>query len=145
MKRGRLPITCLGLRPTGIDLADSEDNQHEEVSRAMPKKMTHTINARITEYAMPPVQDALAVGSKAPVGCLALRRALALLINIPYRHIELDDPILSDILIREPVLKRVSEAQVKEFFLNHVKPLMDPSEVLHLQLEVEVQISLAVR
>lgn len=103
--------------------------------------MKSAITARIKEYATPPVRDALVMGREAPIGCQGMRRALSVLIKAPYAHIETDDEVISDILIRESLLRRVSESQLIEFVLTHIKPLMSIEEVLHLELDIEVELN----
>lgn len=98
----------------------------------------HHLSARITEYKMPPIKDALVLGRDTPIGCHAMRRALSLLIKSPYEHIELEDEVISDILVRQSLLRRLSREQLIQFVLRNIKPLMAEDEVLHLDIEVEV-------
>jgi hypothetical protein len=104
-------------------------------------QIRNALTARITEYEIPPIRDALVLGREAPIGCQAMRRALSLLIKTPYEHIELEDEVIADILVRETLLRRLPRAQLVEFVLANVKPLMGVDEVLHLELEVEVQLT----
>jgi len=99
------------------------------------------LSARITDYKIPPVKDALVLGRESPIGCLAMRRALSLLIKAPYAHVELDDDTVSDILVRESLLKRLPQEQLINFVLSQIKPIMAADEVLHLELDVEVIVS----
>jgi hypothetical protein len=94
--------------------------------------------ARITEYQIPPFRDALVLGREASIGCHAVRRALSLLVKTPFTHIELDDEVIGDILIRENLLRRIPQEQIVAFVLNHVKPMMGAEEVLQVDLDIEV-------
>ncbi|MDO8348279.1 MAG: hypothetical protein Q7S85_10325 [Rugosibacter sp.] len=96
--------------------------------------------ARVTEYQIPPFRDALVLGRQASIGCHAVRRALSLLVKAPFAHIELDDPVIADILIRENLLRRVPQEKIIAFVLEHVKPLMGEEEVLQVDLDVEVTV-----
>ncbi len=96
---------------------------------------------RISEYEIPPIRDALVLGRQAPIGCHAMRRALSLLIKTPYIHIELEDEVIADILVREALLRRLPQPQLIAFVLEHVRPLMSAEEILHLELDVEVHIT----
>jgi hypothetical protein len=104
-------------------------------------QIKNTLSARITEYEIPPIRDALVLGREAPIGCHAVRRALSLLVKAPFAHIELDDETISDILIRESLLRRMPREQVIAFVLDHIKPMMGVDEVLQLNLEVEVNVT----
>lgn len=106
-------------------------------------QIKNNIAACITEYQIPPFRDALVLGREASIGCQAVRRALALLVKTPFAHIELDDPIIADILIRENLLRRVPQEQVIAFVLERVKPLMGMEEVLQVDLKIDVIITSA--
>lgn len=93
---------------------------------------------RVREFCIPPVTDALVLGSKSPIGSEGMQKALALMNGTPFEHISLDDPIISDILVRSSILKRITREKFSELVLERVKPLMSPEEVLHLDLEVEL-------
>jgi hypothetical protein len=104
------------------------------------------LSARVSEYEIPPIRDALVLGREAPIGCQAMRRALGLLIKTPYAHIELEDEVISGILVRENLLRRLPEDQLIEdqlieFVLTHIKPMMGIEEVLHIELDIEVQVT----
>lgn len=105
-----------------------------------PENQVH-ISARISEYAIPPLKDMLVLGKNAPIGCIAMRRALELLIKTPYEHIELDDDVISDILVRQHLLKRLSREALVNFVLNQVKPLLDPGEILQVEVDLKVFLS----
>ncbi len=104
-------------------------------------QMDSGLRAQVKEYKMPPFRDALVLGREASIGCQAMRRALALLMKIPFAHIELDDAVIADILIRENLLRRVSKEQLIAFVLTHIKPLMGADEALQIDLDVEVTVA----
>jgi hypothetical protein len=79
---------------------------------------TSYITASVEEYTIPPIQDMLVLGKNAPIGCVAMRRALGLLIKVPFEHIEIeDDDTISDILVRQPVLRRVGQEKLISYVL----------------------------
>lgn len=97
------------------------------------------ISARISEYSIPPLKDMLVLGKDAPIGCIAMRRSLELLVRTPFAHIELkDDDIVSDILIRQPLLRRISENLLISFVMQQVKPMMGADEVLQVELDIKI-------
>jgi len=105
-----------------------------------PSKPKSLLKARVREFSIPPINDGLVLGKDAPIGCLAIRRALELLMVIPFEHIELGDEIISDILVRQSLLRRIQKERLVEFVLHRIKPLMGPEEILHLEMTVEVLI-----
>jgi len=101
---------------------------------------THSIRAHVREFAIPPIHDALVLGRHAPIGCKAFRKALDLLMAQPFEHIELDDPVVNDLLVRAAILRRVPQDKLVAFVLQQVKPLMGADEVLHLDLDIRVTV-----
>ena len=81
------------------------------------------------------------MGKNSPIGCIAMHRALYLLIKTPFEHIEVDDDVIGDILVRQSILRRVSREQLISFVLNHTKPLLGPEEVLHVELKIDLHLS----
>lgn len=103
----------------------------------------HRITARISEYRVPPVDDVLVLGKAAPIGSVAMKRALGLLIAQPYEHIKLDDDTISDLLVRQAILKRLKKEALIDFVMKHIKPLIGENEILHLSLDTETQIEVS--
>jgi hypothetical protein len=99
-----------------------------------------SLKIRLREFTLPPIGDGLVLGRDAPVGCSAFRKALSLLVAYPYEHIELDDDIISDILVRQAILRRAPREFLVEFVLKHIKPRMGSEEVLHLDIDAELVI-----
>lgn len=100
------------------------------------------ISAHISEYTIPPIKDMLVLGKHAPIGCIAMRRALELLVKTPFEHVEIeDDDVISDILVRQPLLRRVTREELVDFVLTNVKPLLGPEEVLHVEVDINVFLS----
>lgn len=103
------------------------------------------VRARARAFGMPPIHDALILGKNSPIGCHALRQSLQLLVTAPFDHIEIEDDVISNILIRSDLLRRVSREQLVAFTVERLKPLMGPEEILHLDLDVEVLLEAQVR
>ncbi|MGE0707108.1 MAG: hypothetical protein AB7N76_34870 [Planctomycetota bacterium] len=99
------------------------------------------LRSQIRSFRMPPVHDALVVGKKAPIGCMALLKAVELMIAAPFERISFEeDEIVSDVLIRSAILRRIPVERLRSFVLQRVKPLMAEDEILHVDLYPEVTI-----
>jgi hypothetical protein len=83
----------------------------------------------------------LVLGKESPIGCIAMRRAIELLVKAPFEHIEFDDDVISDILVRQSLLKRISKEALIDFVLIQVKPLMSADEILHAEMDISVQLN----
>jgi hypothetical protein len=98
------------------------------------------LRARITEFSYPPIHDGLVIGKSAPLGLESFRKAINLLMTATFEHLPIEDDVIGDILVRSPVLRRVSAEKLVQFVLRNVKPLMSGEEILHLDLHAEVEL-----
>lgn len=100
------------------------------------------LRARLTEFNIPPVRDCLVVGTQAPIGVEAIKRALSLLQVATFEHITSEEvdksETIADVLIRTPLLRKISKQRLLGFITRRVEPYMEPQEILHLDLEVEL-------
>jgi hypothetical protein len=101
----------------------------------------HTIRARLSEFDIPPIRDGLVLGKSSAIGCVAMRNALELLHAAPFEHIEMQDEVISDILVRKGILRRMPKEKLIQFVLMRIKPMMDETEIMHLELKAEVNIT----
>lgn len=104
------------------------------------ERLQHSIRVRVREFGIPPIHDGLVLGKESPIGCEAFRRAINLLVATPFEHIELDDVVIGDILIRTNILRRIPKDKLISFVLQHIKPLMEPDDVLHMDVDLEVSL-----
>lgn len=96
------------------------------------------VKLRVREFGVPPIHDALVLGKKSPIGCVAIRKALSLLQGSPFEHIEFDDDVISDILVRSSILRRLPREKLIAVVVQRVKPLMAADEIMHLDIEPEL-------
>ncbi|MFN3920203.1 MAG: hypothetical protein ACK4JF_07980 [Methylohalobius sp.] len=101
-------------------------------------KTTRQVYVKVKEFKIPPVRDGLVLGRKAQIGCYAIRKALHLLVAAPFVHLELEDEVISDLVVRESVLRRFPKEQLIAFVLAKLKPLMGEEEILELEIDTEV-------
>jgi hypothetical protein len=107
------------------------------------QKRRVVISARVSEFSVPPVRDALVFGVRAPVGCVAMLGALQLLVPETYERIQIDDSVVSDIVVRTALLRRAGRDKLVAWVLEDVKPIMTAEEIAHLHLEIEALIQSA--
>lgn len=98
----------------------------------------HRLHARVKEFLLPPVDDGLVLGLRSPIGHVAVGKALSLLSSTSYEHLALQDDIISDVLIRSAILRKVKPETIIDFILRNIKPLMGDDEILHLRLDIEI-------
>jgi hypothetical protein len=98
----------------------------------------HSVTARVKEFSIPPIHDGLVLGKRSPIGCAAVRKAIDLLVPCPFEHIEVEDNVISDVLVRATILRRIPKDKLIAFVLEKIKPLMSAEEILHLDLDTEI-------
>jgi len=113
------------------------------VPRAMNEKYQHKVRiaAQLREFRIPPLRDGLILGRDAVVGCTAIRKALDLLTTFHFTHIEPNDDVVGDIIVRESHLKRIPRDELIQFVLREIKPHMNRDEILEIELDVTLTIA----
>lgn len=116
-----------------------DDDEDGTMTKDAHTRKCH-VRARVKEFAYPPIHDALVIGREAPIGREAFNRALKVLMAAPFTQIEVGDEIVADILVRSAILLRIPEKKLASFVLPHIKPLMTGTEILHLDLDAEIEV-----
>ena len=106
---------------------------------ASPANMKHFIRVRVREFGVPPIHDVLVLGKQSPIGCAAIRKAIEYLVASPFDHLEIEDDVISDIIVRSAIMRRIPKDKLIAFVVSQIKPLMAADEILHLDLEIEVE------
>ena len=96
------------------------------------------LQARIKEFAIPPITDGLVIGREASIGTVALQKALNLLIPDHFEHLIIDDEIIADVLIKSILLRRLTKDRLVKFIMGQVKPFMSAQDILQVQLDLEI-------
>lgn len=99
------------------------------------------IQARIKEFAIPPITDGLVIGREASIGTIALQKALNLLIPDHFEHIAIDDEIVADVLIKSILLRRLTKDRLVKFIMEQIKPFMSVRDIVHVQLDLEIAVT----
>lgn len=92
-------------------------------------------------FRIPPVRDAAVVGRSAPVTRDVLAKTLRLLNPNPFVAITLRDETIAAIFIRQALLRKISSQRLKKIVLQQIKPLMAKTEVVALNLDLEITVS----
>lgn len=105
-----------------------------------PESGTLVVRAKLREFALPPVEDALVIGRNAPIGAEALSRALKLLHVNTFEVVQIEDGSIDTVLVRVGVLRKIPRDKLVTFIKTRVLPFMSPDEVIHLELEAELSV-----
>ena len=99
---------------------------------------TTTVRLRARKFDVPPFRDCLVIGRKSPIGCVAIKKALKLLRGNSFHDLHPDDDVVSDILVRADILRMLPKEKLIDLILRRIKPLMGDSEIIHLEIDVEI-------
>ncbi len=99
------------------------------------------VQARIKEFAIPPITDGLVIGREASIGTVALQKALNLLVPDHFEHITIDDEVLADVLIKSILLRRLTKDRLVKFLIDQIKPFMSSQDIIHVQLDLEISLT----
>jgi hypothetical protein len=102
------------------------------------------IRVRVRALEIPPIKDGLVIGSDAAIGGEAMTRTLRLMTNEKFDRILIKDDIVQELIVRSAVLRKVGHDRLVSFVLKRVKPVMAPTELLMLDIAVELVIEDAV-
>lgn len=95
---------------------------------------------RVRALEIPPIKDGVLIGRDAAMGGEAMARTLRLMTNEKFERIALRDEVVAEIVVRAAILRKLGRERLVKFVLNRIKPLMTETELLLLDIEVELTI-----
>lgn len=98
----------------------------------------YALKVRVQELAIPPLRDVLILGNASPIGGEAIRKALALFGGSRFVEIEIQDEIISDIIVRSTILRLIPQEVLIDFVMRRIKPLMGPIDILQFNIDAEI-------
>jgi hypothetical protein len=98
------------------------------------------IRVRLRSLEIPPIKDGLLIGVDATIGGEAMTRTLRLMTNEKFDRIVLKDDIIQEMIVRTAVLRKIGRDRLLAFVFKRVKPIMAESELLLLDIDVELVI-----
>jgi len=102
------------------------------------------LSLKISEFEMPPMQDLLIIGKRAPIGPEAVRRMAEALSPDQFSIVRLDHPKIEAVLIRSSLLQMLDEPTLLRIIVQEAEPLIDETMVLRSELKMAVSVQLEV-
>lgn len=99
------------------------------------------INMRLSEFEVPPIQDVLVVGKRAPIGPEAARRMVDVLSPEQYDIIKIEHPFIEAIIIRKSLCRILSSEKIVGLIIEESEKIMDEDMLIKMQLDISLQIS----
>ena len=88
------------------------------------------ITMRMSEFEMPPMQDALIVGKRAPIGPEAARRMVDILSPDQYEIIKVDHPAIEAIVVRKALFNMLPQEKLVGLLLEEGGKVANESTIV---------------
>lgn len=99
------------------------------------------ITMRMSEFEMPPMQDALIVGKRAPIGPEAARRMVDILSPDQYEIIKVDHPAIEAIVVRKALFNMLPQEKLVGLLLEEGGKVANESTIVKTQVNIVLQVS----
>lgn len=115
-------------------MSSGRENQVAQAGRRVSLEM------RFTQYAVPPVKDALIIGRMAPIGSKAISKAFDEMCPNVFKLVPVDHPVIEAVLVRVSDLRRLPETELIPRLIRHAEGIMDDTEALHVSASITVMV-----
>ena len=99
------------------------------------------INIRLSEFEIPPMQDALLIGLRAPIGPEAVRRMADAMSPEQYEIIKLNSPIFEAIVIKKSLLKQIDQNKLLPIIVEESARIANLETVVKAQISITIEIN----
>jgi hypothetical protein len=96
------------------------------------------LQLRFTQYHLPPLDSALIIGKRAPVGANGISRAFQELSPATFRLIPVDHSVAEAVLVRVSDLRKLPQQELISRLLQLADQIMDETDTMHVALKFEV-------
>lgn len=99
-----------------------------------------TLSLKISEFEVPPMQDLLIIGKKAPIGPEAVRRMSEALSPEQFTLLKIDHPRIEAVLIRNSVLQMLDQTVLMNIVMEEAERMILDTMVLRSELKIAVSV-----
>jgi len=99
------------------------------------------LNIRLSDFDIPPMQDILLIGKKAPIGPAAVRRMMDAMSPEQYELIYLEHKIFEAIAIKKSILKQISREKLLPIVLEEGELIATADIVIKAQIDITFEIN----
>ncbi|GEB30969.1 MULTISPECIES: hypothetical protein [Brevibacillus] len=99
-----------------------------------------TLSLKISEFEVPPMQDLLIIGRKAPIGPEAVRRMAEALSPEQFTLLKIDHPKIEAVLLRNSLLQMMDEKLLMKIILEESERMISESMVLRSELKIALSV-----
>lgn len=99
------------------------------------------INMRFSEFEMPPMQDILIVGKRAPIGPESARRMIDILSPDQYEIIRMEHEFVEAIVIRKSLLNMLPKEKLISIVMEEGEKIANESMIIKAQVNITLNVS----
>jgi hypothetical protein len=99
------------------------------------------VTIRLSEFEIPPMQDVLLVGKRAPIGPEAIRRMVNALSPDQYEVIQLNHDIFEAAVLKKSLVKLLPEEKLLPIILEEGTRIATEKTVVKAQVNIVIQVS----
>ncbi|MGY0373444.1 hypothetical protein [Clostridium sp. JNZ J1-5] len=99
------------------------------------------INMRFSEFEMPPMQDVLIVGKRAPIGPEAARRMVDILSPEQYKIIRIEHEYIEAVVVRRSLLNMLEEDKLISMIIEEGGCIANESMIIRAQINITLHVS----
>ncbi len=99
------------------------------------------ISMRFSEFEMPPMQDVLIVGKRAPIGPEAARRMVDILSPDQYEIIRIEHECVEAIVARKSILNMIQKDKLIAIIMEEGGKVANESMIIKVQINITLHVS----
>ncbi|WP_371366487.1 hypothetical protein SRRS_08280 [Sporomusa rhizae] len=99
------------------------------------------LSMRLSEFEIPPMQDVLIIGKKAPIGSEAAKRMVNILSPDQYEIKKLEHPSIEAIVIRKSLLNMLPQDKLISLVLEEGEKIANETMIVKVQLNITIIVS----
>ena len=96
---------------------------------------------RFSEFEVPPMQDVLIVGKRAPIGPEAARRMVDILSPDQYEIVRIEDNYFEAIVIRKSLLNMIPQDKLIEMIMEEGGKIANDNMIIRAQIRITLNVS----
>lgn len=109
-----------------------------EADRPQPSTRRAEVFLQLTEFEIPPIQDCLVLGKRAPIGTEAARLMIESVSPNQFQVVRVDHPTIEAVIIRKALLKAISQEKLVGLVLEEAEKILSDFMALKVRIHVTV-------
>lgn len=111
------------------------------MSNFMEANKKAEIAMRLSEFEVPPMQDILIVGKRAPIGPEAARRIVDTISPEQYEIIKIDHKVIEALVIRKSLTNMLDKNKLIKLILEEGGKIVNESTIIKAQISIVLHVS----